>query len=115
MINVEMEGKGKHRIEAARRALGSGLAVKYTRYSNVWKKVFVFPIEGCVYTQVILSSPHCLMYVLCNVYPALYELHGNGYVEKCVRCKREYVRDYRVRKKGKHHHHFTGQYSLFVS
>lgn len=56
-----------------------------------------------------------MYWLLCNVYPALYELHGNGYVEKCVRCKREYVRDYRVRKKGKHHHHFTGQYSWLVS
>ena len=61
-ITVEMEGKGKHRIEAARRALGSGLAVKYTWYSKCMEKGFCVSNRGmCIYTQIILS---CLMYVL---------------------------------------------------
>ena len=30
----------------------------------------------------------------------LFELHGNSNVEKCVKCKREYLRDFRVVTRG---------------
>ena len=31
-----------------------------------------------------------------HTHTALFELHGNSNVEKCRRCKQEYLRDYRV-------------------
>ena len=30
----------------------------------------------------------------------LFELHGNSNVEKCAKCKHEYLRDYRVSGRG---------------
>ena len=40
-----------------------------------------------------------------HTHTALFELHGNSNVEKCRRCKREYLRDYRVVGR---YSHFTG-------
>lgn len=40
---------------------------------------------------------------------ALFELHGNTNVERCNKCGREYLRDYRVRVAPGVHDHFTGK------
>ena len=49
------------------------------------------PPPRCVFTSCLLQ---------------LYELHGNGNLERCPKCGAEYMRDYKTRnsKKGVHHH-----------
>ena len=37
------------------------------------------------------------------------ELHGNTILEKCLKCKKEYLRDFRVRNAQKVHDHKTGR------
>ena len=59
----------------------------------------------CVNTRLVCAWPNCSS--IHN--PALYELHGNRYVEKCVRCKKDYLRDFYVRKSKKVHQHLTGK------
>ena len=44
-------------------------------------------------------------------YIALFELHGNSNVEKCSKCKREYLRDFRVRTARGVFNHATGQHN----
>lgn len=39
----------------------------------------------------------------------LSELHGNSNLETCEKCKKEYLRDYRVRCAKKVHDHYTGR------
>ena len=39
----------------------------------------------------------------------LCELHGNTNLETCTRCKKEYMRDFRVRNAGRCHDHLTGR------
>ena len=34
-------------------------------------------------------------------FTGLFELHGNSTVEKCTKCKREYLRDFRVVTRGR--------------
>ena len=41
-------------------------------------------------------TPHSTHTSTHHTHTALFELHGNSNVEKCRRCKREYLRDYRV-------------------
>ena len=53
----------------------------------------------------LLSIPNTL-----PLSPALYELHGNSNVEKCTKCGREYLRDFRVRTSKRVHSHMTGNH-----
>ena len=39
----------------------------------------------------------------------LFELHGNSNVERCTKCKRRYLRDYRVRTSTSVKIHKTGE------
>jgi len=39
----------------------------------------------------------------------LSEVHGNTNLEVCTKCKKEYMRDYRVRNSQKVHEHKTGR------
>ncbi len=41
----------------------------------------------------------------------LFELHGNSNVERCTRCKRRYLRDYRVRTSRSVKKHKTGEHA----
>ena len=43
----------------------------------------------------------------------LFELHGNSNVEKCAKCKHEYLRDYRV--VGLRNHETGTTYTLYMS
>ena len=52
----------------------------------------------------------CVCVSVSGFCPALFELHGNSNVERCKKCKREYLRDFRC--KGVRLSHATGQHSL---
>lgn len=60
-------------------------------------------------TNCTIDSCYLLLYLLCLCIE-LYELHGNSNLEKCCKCKREYLRDFRTRTSMGVHSHETGQY-----
>ena len=56
--------------------------------------------------------PHFVFMITTMSITALFELHGNSNVERCVKCHREYLRDFQVI--GRNYLHHTGMITIVV-
>lgn len=51
-----------------------------------------------------LHTVLCLVMIIMSLSIALFELHGNSNVERCRKCKKEYLRDFGIRSINLLHH-----------